>query len=126
MTPALLDLARRAVASRGWDWLEGVRLQDGARVMHHASERDGQWCPDPWVWGRGGMQRIRPDDLPDLADPATLGAVEHGLLPDGWVLAMEPGHGWGVIAGGVEWVGRPNGANPMSKAAALVAALEAL
>jgi len=124
MTPALLDLARRAVACRGWRWLPGMHSSNGWRVLR--VEPEGVWfVRDDHLL----VERVPPteiEDIPDLADPATLGAVEHGLLPEGWALAMEPGHGWGVIAGGVEWVVRPNGANPMSKAAALVAALEAL
>jgi hypothetical protein len=61
MTPDMLDLARRAVACRGWRWMLGMQAITpdglfGHRVTEHTI-------------------LIDPDHLPDLTDPATLGCL---------------------------------------------------
>jgi hypothetical protein len=128
VTPDQLALARRAVAAPAWRWLPGMRLlvrTSGLRVVAVLPNDDRLLA-----WEDGGMVgayalRDMRSAMPDLADAATLGAIAFGLLPSSWALSAEPGHGWGVTWGGVEWVVKPNGAAPMDRAAALVAALEA-
>jgi len=113
-------LSRRAVACPGWRWLAGMRTACGLRV----------YAIDPrWPLGiREGDQRARPectalpeDAVPDLDDAATLGAIENGILwPLGW---------WFECNGELHrprfrrsW---PGSAMYATRAAALVAALEA-
>ena len=71
-----LELAARAVACKHWRWMPGMAWYvPGAE----------------WPWGRflrGELWELEefnpckdPDALPDLDDPATLGCIEHGLLP---------------------------------------------
>jgi hypothetical protein len=69
------ELASRAVADPNWRWMPGMRY----------------WLT---TWDRADMMRVteRADQIealgrpgsaarPDLDDPATLGCIEHGLLP---------------------------------------------
>ena len=60
-----IDLARRAVACRGWKWLPGVQAIDPT--------------PNGLSPQRLGNQFVEPADgcgwLPDLDDPATLGCL---------------------------------------------------
>jgi hypothetical protein len=110
MSPELEALARRAVAcKRGMKPIgrtyPGHTFRDDAGVL---------WTPDGDGW------------LPDLSDPATLGAIEHGLLPTDWSLSRSAGtvpanegpmwyvldeHGWKV-------------SKDKTKAEALISALE--
>jgi hypothetical protein len=69
MTPDMLDLARRAVACRGWRWMLGMQAITpdglfGHRVTEHTI-------------------LIDPDHLPDLTDPATLGCLL-ALVREAW------------------------------------------
>lgn len=102
-------LAERAVKSSKWSWRSGMMTVDGRRIA------------------QGEM--IDADELPELADPATLGALM-GLLR--WLyndrgMFVEPDGDdttrWAVyrcVSKGDKRVGYGN-----SEAAALVAALEA-
>lgn len=56
MTEQMLDLARRAVACKGWRWMPGMADCYGRRL------REGDWL-DPAA------------EFPDLTDPATLGCL---------------------------------------------------
>ena len=125
MTPADLDLARRAVACAGWR--PGMRTTCGRIV--YAIERG---CP---LGVRMDDRRVRPDcaaiphdALPDLNDPATLGCLlalvreAHGSDR----ICVVPQYGvdrWDVRA----QFGTLNriAANGPTEPAALVAALEA-
>lgn len=53
------DLARRAVACKGWRWAPGMLTLSGARIL--LVEDDGAYVLD--------------GELPDFADDATLGCV---------------------------------------------------
>ena len=67
MTPADLDLARRAVACHRWTWMPGMRYV----VPRNAPlETVSGRVPD---FMRGWTRS--PGMLPDLSDPATLGCV---------------------------------------------------
>jgi hypothetical protein len=59
MTDDMLDLARRAVACKGWRWMPGMLTTEGMRVVVRCFNDDNE--PD--------------DDIPDLTDPATLGCL---------------------------------------------------
>ncbi len=64
----MLDLARRAVACRGWRWLPGMLTNHGARYLGF----------DLWVdRGERGIVYADPNEgeVPDLTDPATLGCL---------------------------------------------------
>jgi len=70
MTADMLDLARRAVACKGWRWMPGMRWR---------TEDDRGRLDDfqPEYMGRP------PDALPDLTDPATLGCLL-ALVREAW------------------------------------------
>jgi len=149
-TPDLLALGLRAAACRGWRWMPGMlvwwRLEEGDE---HAAIRLHGWPEDyprgaqtaladePTVPGyhdaahqSGSWGMVSGESYPDLDDPATLGAIEYGLLPYGWYLVPIL-VGVGGVAGWVVYrptdreqdrpVSRPCG----SRGEALVAALEA-
>ena len=115
------DLARRAVACKGWRWLSGM-----AWVVRRAAPLDD-------IRGRvisGSGEAPYPGALPVLSDPATLGCLlalvreawDDSELCTGWE-AVSDGHGrW------VTWlVAFLGGREPVagdSEAEALVAALE--
>jgi hypothetical protein len=94
----MFDLARRAVACKGWRWMDGMRALDGDGVCaFRLTENSGlPGHPEPVV-----------DDswLPDLTDPATLGCLL-ALVREAWrdecacVLPIDYG------PAGVMWVGR--------------------
>ena len=84
MTADMLDLARRAVACKGWKWLPGMRTTDGMRVIH-----DPHLWPDrpcairEGTWVDTAVPRPLGDHLPDLTDPATLGCLL-ALVQEAW------------------------------------------
>lgn len=67
-----LDLARRAVACKGWRGMQGMLTTDGLRVAHNGDwlvgimcdQKRNEWCETD-LEGR----------LPDLTDPATIGCL---------------------------------------------------
>ena len=121
-----LDLARRAVACKGWRWMAGMRAAvNGKPGRLYTAPAGLSWEGEPRgysaVWPSFG------DCLPDLDDPATIGCLlalvrealgdprAHvaPLLAGGWVVwSITPEHGFRVVADGP------------TEAAALVAALE--
>jgi len=66
MTADMLDLARRAVACKGWRWMPGMlaveRAVPGMALSSRPARVDDYWH-EVGVW------------LPDLTDPATLGCL---------------------------------------------------
>jgi|DEB19_MinimDraft_3_1074340.scaffolds.fasta_scaffold13252_6 hypothetical protein len=127
MTKEQIELARRAVACRGWRWMPGMLTSHGARCLGS----------DLWV-DRGQRVAVYADpnegEAPDLDDPATLGCLL-ALVREAW----EPRRGTDCIASSVHtnsgWgVGARVGSEcfaaivlpaAASEAEALVAALEA-
>ncbi len=120
MTSDQIDLARRAVACKGWRWMPGMsaRRWSGhgevsavARVS--APARETPWLSEGW--------------LPDLSDPATLGCLL-ALVREAWGPAYGTGRphlrptatGWFVAS-----CGYPVAPEGLTEAEALVAALEA-
>jgi hypothetical protein len=67
----MIEIAKRAVACKGWRWMPGMLTMDGRRVvgvdgdvlvLHYADEHK---CYQRWT----------EDAEPDLGDPATLGCL---------------------------------------------------
>ena len=80
MTDAMIELAKRAVACKGWRWMPGMLSDDGRVVEIHVygflvgytagvilKSGDQGW---PRGWQASASLR-----LPDLTDPATLGCL---------------------------------------------------
>jgi len=127
MTPALEALTRRAVACRGWRWMQGMLIADNGAGVRFLWEDDrylhGMAAEASGLWMRMNKDRER---LPDLTDPATLGCLlalvrEAWSQPSATTLAH---HGrWYVVHADVDassWL-----AAWPTEAEALIAALEA-
>jgi len=65
MTADMLDLARRAVACKGWRWMPGMKVIDSVRMTE------------------GMLKFTHHSDLPDLTDPATMGCLL-ALVREAW------------------------------------------
>ena len=147
MTPADLDLARRAVACKGFRWLPGMRAvgqYPGYPVRVHAfgesvRDTDDMEEPEPWGWQQPAPygDHIYPGPyLPDLSDPATVGCLL-ALVREAWgcVVVLSPDYdydddearqgpnvvGWRAVET-VRWMPVGEG---KTEAEALVAAREA-
>jgi len=71
MTNELTNLARRAVACKGWRWMPGMmRLRDTPPNMRDFLKREGRVpdSEDNWLYQDWRV-------LPDLTDPATVGCL---------------------------------------------------
>ena len=121
------DLAKRAVACKGWRWMPGMATTDGERLLFE--DRVMGW--QAWSLDRR-RHTLDSDPLPDLTDAATLGCVlalvreawedpymmtKYWRAPRIWTCKSDEVHP--LLGGGR---GIPKG---KTEAAALVAALEA-
>ena len=84
MTDEQTALSRRAVACKGWRWLPGMRTLDAMRVIHDPY----RWPDRPCAIREGSWVDTAPprplaDDLPDLADAATIGCLL-ALVREAW------------------------------------------
>jgi len=61
MTPELIELGRRAVACKAWEWMPGA-----ARRYHSGKSLDR--TTEEWNPGKDGS-------IPDFSDPATIGCL---------------------------------------------------
>jgi hypothetical protein len=136
MTADMLDLARRAVACKGWRWMPGMRTTDGMRTIHDP----GLWPDRPCAiregtWVDTAVPRPLGDHLPDLTDPATLGCLL-ALVREAWryptahpmpwgrsKFRPEP-TGWAMLIGADDTLPNATLSAP-TEAEALIAALEA-
>lgn len=126
-----MELAKRAVACKGWRWMPGMRDMGGNVYLgqyanHH--DRHG-WCRfdrGQWIWG------VDDFGLPDITDPATLGCLLH-LVREAWDdecasvwIDYRTGMAQWMARGCHHGVWRPSDADGYyGDAEALVAALEA-
>jgi len=129
------DLAKRAIACKGWRWMPGMRGHDrGKTFVVISAARDSYTVRfdlpvkqprrrrplDLWRFERSGG----PPALPDLTDPATLGcflalvAQAHGVSLDDAQVVRTTGHGVSLDDAQVVrttgrvwsvWVFRPDG-----------------
>lgn len=87
MTDDMIELAKRAVACKGWGWRCGMLISDGAWFSRVGSGYN--WKSDAEL-------------LPDLADPATLGcllALVREAWGDPYLCAVgDPDTGWRIDA----------------------------
>lgn len=126
-----LDLARRAVACKGFRWMPGMLVVSSAwlhsarylRTVDHGNCIEHEWS---FAWNGGDGGRMPDDAAPDLFDPATLGCLLD-LVREAWgnpgIFVRPHRDGWQVH----EFAGRrilPFGEGN-TEPAALVAALEA-
>ena len=121
-----LDLARRAVACKGWRWRRGmVAICDNGWPVLRGT--------DTWEWDAHGgwpggppraelLAALQRELLPDLTDPATIGCLL-ALVREAWgqprLHARPDGHWWRMHAD------EPAAFVYASESEALVAALEA-
>lgn len=138
-----IELARRAVACKGWRWVAGM-LATEPPVPREVVWDGGSYTPHPEEVGHVYQSRVgedgspentptvyysldEPEVVPDLRDPATLGcllALVREVHDDPWI-RVEPGSaGWHCIHSKPPRGGGMPG-NGDSEAEALVAALEA-
>ena len=119
------DLARRAVACKGWRWMPRMVDTNGYTFIEHADCGEAQWL---WVAEDGCESLPVEGRLPDLSDPATLGCLL-ALVREAWAtptrclwydseMTSQGSWCWDDGKGGF-WMGD-------TEAEALVAALEAL
>ena len=125
-----VELSRRLVACEGFRWMPGMlsgrhngRCVDASDPSDLA---DGESQLVRWTrghWKCTDYQDPEPDDYPDLDDPATLGCIEHGLLPEAYgttSVSLSPdGVTWAVFVDGEKV------SEAYTKREALVAALDA-
>lgn len=129
MTDELRDLGRRAVACRGWRWMDGM-LDGNAYGERYIEDRDGFLIRDSDGWG---YRRLLDGSLPDFSDPATLGcllALVRDALRDDTIYAryFPDDDVWCVGSGKLVaslLVVNGKNAEGKSEAEALIAALEA-
>jgi hypothetical protein len=115
MSPEMIELARRAVACKGWRFMGGMLVADaiGKQRIYDDVAGEPYWSTDGW--------------LPDLTDPATLGCLL-ALVREAWGL---PRLGVAFDHDADEWIVRSWNATILwqglgnSEAEALVAAFEA-
>lgn len=66
MTDDMIELAKRAVACRGWQWMRGMSNDQGDVIDCVDVETGKAYC---------GEWDVDMTALPDLTDPATLGCL---------------------------------------------------
>ena len=75
MTDDLIEISKRAVACRGWQWMPGMRTINGRRlaVVFGLSRTASVLC-DLRDDANSDTEELQ-GELPDLADPATVGCL---------------------------------------------------
>jgi hypothetical protein len=130
MTERQTELARRAVAAKGWRWLPGMLESKGLRILRVA--------PDGYAFAWNQKYHhgwtIGSEALPDLGDAATRGCVlelvrmawESKRGADGIASTVHTMSGWGVGSRvGSECLAAIVLPTYATEADALIAALEA-
>ena len=90
---AMTELARRAVACKGWRWLPGMLIQTVGgptdriagidSTFIHAWAESQQTENPRGMWIRYRLDRMNKHGVPDLTDPATVGALL-ALVREAW------------------------------------------
>jgi hypothetical protein len=75
MTEQQVDLARRAVACKGWRWMYGMLTTCDLRVIDGVDQYVVGHRSAPTKDGGGWYDGVAAGLLPDLTDPATLGCL---------------------------------------------------
>ena len=135
------DLAKRAVACKGWRWMPGMLAKHPNWMDYRVCEvgLTGMFGACRYASPMGGVDRAvvalpvptSSDVLPDLTDPATLGcllALVREAWGDPYVYVLSCAPDWFTVcspaAEGGKWLSRPP-IDGSIEAEALVAALEA-
>ena len=89
----MTGLAKRLVACKGFRWMPGMLTVTGYRLVRpqHGMWRITQHAPENHL---DCVDVADHNFVPDLTDPATLGAVE-SLLPPQWYVVGSP-DGWRI------------------------------
>jgi hypothetical protein len=86
MTEAQVELAKRAAACKGWQWMPGMRTISGRRlaVVFGKSRTAAVLC-DLRDDANSDTEELQ-GELPDLNDPATGGCLLELLGPSRWMV----------------------------------------
>ena len=126
---SMMDLARRAVACEGWWWMPRMVDTEGMTYLGVVG-----WALEVHLFADGRRESRRETldgTLPDLTDPATLGCVlalvaeRHSVTLDDVHVVRTTGRAWSVWVFAGDDASLRVATHLPSRAAALVAALEA-
>jgi hypothetical protein len=88
--PTNLEIAEKFVVVKHWLWLPGMRDSDGWLVVEVEQPSNGVWPLAAYLSdgytadGHAGGDIVKTNSVrmrPDLDHPATLGCIEHGIVP---------------------------------------------
>lgn len=132
MTPEMTVLAQRAVKAKGWRWMPGMAASTDSFGIHrfqHITKTQAECGRIHDSDGRATCTTDLRRSLPDLDDPATIGAATSVLGEDAYIAltANDDGSYTAQARNGRADLSLPvvESTAALARAAALVAALEA-